>query len=260
MLTIFTTCKPFNDRFAAPQWNALTSWLLMRPRPDVILFGDESGTEMVARELRIRHIPHVARDKFGLPRLDYIFNRAQLLSRNDLMAYINSDILLVEGFSEAVHLAAMHFDEFLVVGRRTDVALDYRLDFRADWRKRARYLADEGELYSPCSSDYFAFRRPLPWSLPAFTAGRPRWDNWMMWAACDAGIPVVDATEVVLALHPRHGFGASGAATYKQFHKGESSQGNKALVREDQKYCHKHVQRAGNLWRIIPGKGIVKVD
>jgi hypothetical protein len=260
VLTIFTTYKPFNDRFAAPQWNALTSWLLMEPKPDVILFGDELGTETVARELRVRQIPHVARDEFGLPMLDFMFDRAQLLSRNDLMAWVNSDILLVEGFSEAVHLTAAHLNEFLMVGRRTEVALDYRLDFMADWRRRAKHLATQGELYTPCSSDYFAFRRPLSWTLPPFVAGRPRWDNWMMWAACDAGVPVVDATGAVMALHPRHGFGESGTATYKQFHKGESSQHNKALIREDQKYCLKHVRQAGGLWQITHEGNLVKVD
>lgn len=260
MLTIFTTCRPFEGKFAIHQQNALTSWSLLEPKPEIILFGVEPGSEETAREIGLRYAPYVTCDKFGLPRLDLMFDRAQLLANNNTLAWINADIILVEGFMEAVRRCARHNNgQFLMVCRRYNIDLDVPLDFNRGWRATVqRAVCDSDGLYSPCSSDLFAFNRPL-WKMPPFRVGRPRWDNWMMWKACERGVPVVDVSEIVTAAHPLHGFGENGATeNYKAFHKGASSARNKELISESQKYCLKHVRRAGNLWRLLPEKGITK--
>src|SRR5437868_6839668 len=46
-LTVFATMKHFRGRAAVHQRNAIRSWTLLRPRPEVILFGDEDGVVQI---------------------------------------------------------------------------------------------------------------------------------------------------------------------------------------------------------------------
>ena len=70
MLTLFAIPKPFRGQSDLIQRNAIASWTHIDPHPDVVLFGDEEGTAEFAQQLGIRHIPEVARNEFGTPRLD----------------------------------------------------------------------------------------------------------------------------------------------------------------------------------------------
>jgi hypothetical protein len=94
MLTLFTTAKPFIGHSAIIQRNALKSWTLLHPNAEVILFGDDEGAAETARELRLRYEPYVARNEFGSKRLDYMFSTARAIARNDILCYVNCDILL----------------------------------------------------------------------------------------------------------------------------------------------------------------------
>jgi hypothetical protein len=44
--------------------------------------------------------------------------------------------------------------------------------------------------------------------IPGFAIGRFAWDNWLIWRARDLGVPVFDASAVVLAIHQDHAPGA----------------------------------------------------
>jgi len=44
MLTLFALPKPFRGRNGIIQQNAIRSWTLLEPTPEIILFGDEFGT------------------------------------------------------------------------------------------------------------------------------------------------------------------------------------------------------------------------
>src|SRR5438552_6747447 len=79
VLTIFAVPKAFHARFKVIQTNAIRSWTLLRPKPEIILFGDDEGTVLIARELGCRHIPHVERNRYGTPLVHSIFVKAQEL-------------------------------------------------------------------------------------------------------------------------------------------------------------------------------------
>jgi hypothetical protein len=250
MLTLFTTCKPFVGPAAVHQRNALESWTLMEPRPEVIVFGDEEGAEEAAAELGLLHVGYVERDERGLPFLDFIFKRAQWLASNDLLCCANADIIVTDGLARAAARCARAFPgNFLAVCRRWDVELDEPLDFDADWRGRLRELMkDGGELYTPCSSDVFLFRRPLRWEMLPFVAGRGRWDNWMLYEAARTGTPVVDVMASVLLAHPKH---PGSGDERKNLDRDEAGQGNARLAAGNL-FCLKHVRGAGMLWRLTP--------
>ena len=62
MLTFLTSPKPFRGHIGVIQRNAIQSWKLVHENAEVILFGEEEGAEETARELGIRHAPHVKRN------------------------------------------------------------------------------------------------------------------------------------------------------------------------------------------------------
>src|SRR6266851_4096290 len=106
MITFFTTAKPFNGHNGVIQRNALTSWKLLHPDVEVILFGDEEGAAEVCAELELRHEPHVERHESGFKYIDRIFDEAQKLARYDIVCYVNCDIILTSDFLEAAQRAS----------------------------------------------------------------------------------------------------------------------------------------------------------
>ncbi len=221
----------------------------------MVVFGSEDGAGEACRRLSLNHVPIVPIDEHGLPVLNYMFAVAQEFSDTEFVCYLNADIVVLPGLVEAARLAGEHFPGgFLGVCRRWDVDMDEPLDFQTDWREAIdRKMQENGELYTPCSSDLFLFKKPLRWTLPPFTAGRPRWDNWMLWAACEHDTPVVDLTDAVTLAHPRHGYGPDGRTAQRAVWKGESSQRNKKLA-EGKVFCMKHVSKAGYLWALTDGE------
>jgi hypothetical protein len=96
----------------------------------------------------------------------------------------------------------------LIVGQRWDVELDHPLDFDDPaWEDKLRnYVQGRGELHSVSGKDWMAWRRPLGLDIPPFVVGRPCWDNKVVDMALKAGVPVVDATRCVTAVHPEHSY------------------------------------------------------
>jgi hypothetical protein len=210
MLTICATAKPFRGHIGIIQRNALKSWTLLHPDVEVILFGDDEGAAEVCAEYGLVHEPHVERNEHGTKRLDYIFDRAQEIARHNILIYVNCDIILMADFSSAVaNVAAVH-SQFLMVGRRWDTDITELVDFSSgNWqneiiRKALAANHQQTERYI----DYFAFSRGLYLKkIPPLVIGRVFWDNWLIWRATALGVPVVDASAVVLAVHQNHDYG-----------------------------------------------------
>src|SRR6266852_1658098 len=94
MLTFFTTAKPFEGHNGIIQRNALKSWKLLDRDVEVILFGDEKGAAEACQDLRLRHVPQVARHESGFKYIGRIFDDAQEKAQHDIVCYVNCDIIL----------------------------------------------------------------------------------------------------------------------------------------------------------------------
>jgi len=204
MLTLFTIPKPFRGQIAVIQRNALQSWLQLRPACEIILLGSDEGTAETARELGLRHLPEVARNEYGTPLLNSIFERAQAAASHRLLCYVNADIILLSDFLTAVQ--HIQFRRFLMVGQRWDMDLDHALDFsQPDWEARLRQQLNTFAVLHPTTGiDYFVFPRGQWGEIPPFAIGRTVWDNWLIYRARAHCAAVIDATEAVKAVHQNH--------------------------------------------------------
>ena len=54
--------------------------------------------------------------------------------------------------------------------------------------------------------DYFVFSKGLYRNIPPLVVGISYWDWWAVWSALAQGVPVVDCTAYVTAVHQNHGY------------------------------------------------------
>ena len=205
-LTIFALPKPFREHIGVIQHNAILSWTRLCPRPEIILFGDEEGTDACSRELGLRHIPHVQCNEFGTPLMNDLFAQAESIASHNLLCYLNSDIMVWSDFLKSVARISSWRERFLMVGRRQNVDLDDPEAYASpNSEERLRELVRRQNLYSSLGAmDYFVFSRGLFGAIPPFAIGRGLWDNWLVWKALTVRAPVVDASDVTFVVHQNH--------------------------------------------------------
>lgn len=208
MLTLFACPKSFSDpHIAMIQRNAIASWTFLRPRPEIILFGDEEGTEEISRRLKLRHLPDVLRNEVGTPLVDDIFDKARRFATHDLLGYVNADIILMDDFIKAVSQISVLRENFLMVGRRWDVEISRDLCFNQDQETEfLKKLLEEAKPCSPKGIDYFIFPKGFWSNIPPFALGRFWWDNWLLYRARSSGANLIDATPVVRIIHQKHSY------------------------------------------------------
>lgn len=209
MITLFTTAKPFVGHSRTIQRNALKSWTLLAPDVEVLLFGDEEGAAEAAAELGLRHVPNVRRVPGGPKLLSSFFDAAQEMARNEIICYVNCDIILGRDFLHAVNVVDMMRNDFLMVGRRWNVDQNEQIAYAdPNWERALTERAcARGERFGPEWIDYFVFRKGLYLGkLPEFVIGRVHWDQWLVWKARSGGAALVDASEAIKAIHQNHDY------------------------------------------------------
>lgn len=206
MITLFTLPKPFTGVTATIQRNAIQSWLQLHPACEIILLGDEPGIEGTAVEFGLSHLSNIPCNPYGTPFLDQAFEMVQAAAHNQRLVYVNTDMILFDDFLEAIQ--RLGFPRFLMAGCRCNLNINTPLDFNnnrwyTDLRERACRV---GTMQPPMGSDYFVFIKGTLGKLLPFVVGRPGWDNWMIYHARASGMPVIDATRAVLAIHQNHDY------------------------------------------------------
>lgn len=211
MITFFACPKPFQGHTDIIQRNAIESWTLLRPKPEVILLGIDKGIAEICQEFGLIHIAEVDRNEYGTPLVNSIFQIGQARANHSVVCYINSDIMLMSDFMRAVEIVAARMPTFLILGQRWDVDVTETWNFDSiDWEKTLQgLLLRKGKLHEPNGIDFFCFPRDMFTDIPPFAIGRFAWDNWLVWQAWAKGVPLVDITEAVAVVHQNHEYAAS---------------------------------------------------
>lgn len=224
LITIFSIPKPFVGHIGIIQTNAIKSWTCL-PGCEVILFGEEEGLAEAAAELGVLHAPQIGRNALGTPLVSEAFEQARQLSCTPMLAFVNADIVLTSDFTRAAEIASSAgFGSFLMVGRRHDIDVIEPIAFGAGWEATLRAdVNSRGVLHGKAGIDYFLFPANFPVKLPPFAVGRPGWDSWLIYRVRSLGIPLIDATNAVVAIHQNH------PSAYQAF--GEEARHNTSLAR-----------------------------
>ena len=208
MLTIFTIPLPFEGGAKISQPNAILSWILLRPEPEIILLGDEPGVADFAAEHGLRHSKLISHTEDGFLSVKSMFQEARWAARNDILALVDADVILMDDFVSTVAMFAPS-TRFLLAGYRRAISQPQPLDFSPGWDHVLCTLVNRhGKRFNPKSgagSDYFVFHKDLAnHPMPDFSLGRGHWDGWWMWHALNQGCELVDCTDSIYAVHQNH--------------------------------------------------------
>src|SRR5262245_46924445 len=207
MITIFAIPKAFLGHIKIIQRNAIQSWTLLKPRPRLILFGNDEGTKETAEELNIEHVPSVARSEYGTPIIQDVFKQARQLSNTPLLCYINSDIILMNDFLDGVKTVSESMKQFLLCGRRWNLDVVRPLDFSEGWEEHLKQqIKISGTLEEAWAIDYFVYSSKIGNDMPPFIIGRGGWDNWFLYSVRAKGLPLIDATTSIQVVHQNHDY------------------------------------------------------
>lgn len=250
-LTIFAMPKAFTGHVGTIQKNAIRSWALLEPKPEIILFGNETGIREMAEEVGARHVPSVSRNEFGTPLVDKLFHAAQEHASHDVLAYVNADMILLQDFMQGVQTVRFRLSEFLVIGQRWDISILQEIDYRdPQWRLLLqKQLQQDAMLHAESGLDYFVFRKGLWPQIPPFAIGRTAWDNWLVMNPRKRGIPVIDATEGITAVHQDHAYGHMAGGRHEAWN-GVEAKRNRVLAGP----ADHHGLTTGSTW-LLRGNG-----
>lgn len=208
MLTIITTPKPLNvaaNRLAF--LNAIRSWVRLVPRPEILVFG---GNRALIESEGGKWIGDFKATPQGRPYFDDFISRAETLATNDILMYCTDHLILPSSLVPAVKRVSDSFPgHFVIVGKRWGLSVQEVINFSdPNWESILRGQAlGRDSLGSHSAKDYIIFRRPLGLlPVPNFIMGYPCYDTWLVWGALQANYPVVDASDVIMAIHQSHGF------------------------------------------------------
>jgi hypothetical protein len=205
-LTLFTIPKGFvEEHVSLIQRNALASWRALGADVEVFVMGDDPGVAEQAAAHGATHVGDPQKNEFGTPLLDWAFGEAAARGSGELLCYANADIILLPDFLTAAR--RLPRAPYLAIGQRWNCDVLEPIDFEHDGAAFLSWARTHGTLDQGRGSDYFLFPRSTDFGLPPFAVGRPAWDNWMMGRALELGMPLIDITETVTAVHQNHDYG-----------------------------------------------------
>ena len=207
MLTLFTIPKAFQGHIGVIQRNAIKSWTLLRPECQIILMGDDEGTDKAARELGVRHIPELNRNEFGTPLLDHAYQMADTEAEFPFLSYVNADIILMSDFIQAFQRVRQQRNWFLMTARRRDLAITDDLEFHHSWEHELQTeVATKGKLQAPTGIDFWIYPKGLLHDMPPLAVGRIAFESWCLYKARANKADLIDATKVVVSVHQDHDY------------------------------------------------------
>lgn len=207
MLTIGALPKPFVGHIGVIQRNAIVSWRQLAPDVQIILCGNEIGVAEIAAEFGLEHVPEIARNQHGTPRLDAVFSALHTKARFAHICYANSDVILLSDWVQAMRALMARAQQFLAVGECWNLPVNNVLSWsqatEADLR---RQVVHAGVRRGKTAIDYFCFSRELFTNVAPLALGRAYFDNYLLAQALRRRAALVDVTTAALVIHQNHDY------------------------------------------------------
>ncbi len=233
-LTLFTIPKPFTGHTGIIQRNAINSWLQLTPFVEIVLVGDEPGVAETAASAGVHHVAAVQRNEHGTPLVNSAFSAVRRFSQSPVYCFCNCDVILTAGFVSAMEtlMSDSRLEQFVAIGRRTEIDIEQEYDFDdpAVVENLANQAEQNGRAAALVCKEYFAFTRDVYETMPEFAVGRGNWDNWMVASAKRRGVPVVNASSVITAIHQNHDYAHTGAGRRSCYVTGPEARRNQELA------------------------------
>lgn len=205
MITFLSVPKPFEGPIGIIQCNAIKSWKKLDPECEIFLYGNEKGVKEIAETFNLIHIPNVKKNSFGTPSLGFIFDHVQLNAKNDILCYINSDIILLTDLINAIKI--INFPNYLMIGSRINADVTENINFEDEmFDSKLKDILLNRNIQKNVGIDYFVFRKGMYNKIPPFAVGRAGWDNWFVYNSRKLNYPVIDASASVTAIHQNHSY------------------------------------------------------
>jgi hypothetical protein len=190
------------------QHNAIQSWCLLSPRPEIILFGNDDGVDKAAKQYNVRHSPQIRKNALGDLSMRSIFRQIDEHSTADWICYIHTDVILLDDFIPNFEYLVSQFEIFVSCAGRLDANIPEIIDFaKEDWQKKV--LAAVYKLGRK-GSDYCIYPRGFYHNMPDYSIGKGHWDGWRMGLPLEKGVPLVNIERSCKAVHQKHGHRFSG--------------------------------------------------
>lgn len=213
--------------------NALTSWTRLRPRPEIILLGEDSSVEDLATRYDAQPLQGVERNPLGHPSIASIYALAQEAATRPYVLDVNSDIILLPDLPLALEYTGtlVEDDHYTVVSGRCDGPIGGPVDFSdPSWPATIQHHIAAGP--SDIGSDIAVWPRGALQNVPDFSVGRAFWDGWRMRHFLeDLEMEMVDIGPLRLAVHQRHGHRIGGDPGVSRNIKLSGGRGNMCWVR-----------------------------
>lgn len=224
--------KPWTSEFKHLQTTAVQSWLALGT---VYLLGSEEDTPELG--FAVHHVPNIECNEFGTPLVSSIFATiaSSPLESDSIICYVNADIVLGEDFLVTVRAVAEHMrdrEDWLIVGKRTDTDIVFSEKESKTTAQIMREARERGKDHGWDGIDYFVYKRPNMFAFVyPFALGKFVWDQWLLGNAFRRGIPTIDASRTIFAVHLNSRWLLKGIATNDRqlVHDSEESKRNRSF-------------------------------
>ena len=208
-LITFVCCpKPFNKHFDMIQDNAIQSWMRLGITRNIVMVGTDDGVKEYAEKYNLIYEPDVTVNKWNTPLVNSIFELGRKHTPdNELLCYINSDIILLDGFAKSIIAWHNEFSEkvkdVLIVGRRWDWYNPKKVDFEdPNWQEVVTQQAkSDGRMHEHSGIDYFVHTKTTYPFIYPLAIGRYWWDWWLVGNCERRGVMTVDISPTAFIIH-----------------------------------------------------------
>jgi hypothetical protein len=212
IISLVTAFKKFKGVYDRIQTAAMYSWKVNDLQ--VIAPVNEVDTKTVCQEYsyttliegvkRGRELGYATQS----PILKDLIKKALPMTKTSMVAFLNSDIILLEDFSKKIERI---FDKYgydiFITGTRYDIQLNYRVNDAKSYEKvqhEPRTMFDTVTSSDIFITSKFLWRKIIA-EMPEFILGRYCWDNWLHLYVHINKLKKFNCTQALPVLHPIHG-------------------------------------------------------